>query len=317
MSVNGENSNVKAVDIGVPQGSTLGPLLFIIYINDLNLVANHCRVVHFADDTTLYHSNSKFTDAVSNINDDLLRVQEWLQCNRLSVNVTKTNYMIITNKIIPDDCPVRFGNDILSPVDSAKFLGVTIDSKMSFTLHVQDVKSKIARGIGVMRKLAQILPLKTLRTLYFSLVHCHVMYALPVWGNSGKTNSEKISNMLNKAIVMLTHSDSTANTPNQFNLFNFEQNLKVSNLINFHKIVYNLNQQYFWCKLQRLQVVHTYPTTFQVNNNYLLPHFRISKCQNSFLYKAIKSWNELPSHIRNIESPVKFKKEIKKYITFT
>ena len=314
MAVDGASSEVRPVNIGVPQGSTLGPLLFITYINDLHLIAHHCKVVHFADDTTLYHSNTDFNSAVRSINSDLLGIQEWLQCNRLSINVLKTNYMIITNRAIPADCLVKFGDNILTPVDSAKFLGVTIDNRLNFSTHAQHIKTRVARGIGVMKKFSHLVPRTTLRSLYFSLVYSHVMYALPVWGNSGKMNFDKIASILDKAIDVISNHTFTAANPVQSNVLNYDKSLKYSNLIHFHKIVHNLDQQYFHQILQNNQVNHRYPTSFHNNFNFLPPFFTKSKCQNSFLFRATNDWNDLPLDLTNIRSPSKFKKKLKRFL---
>lgn len=215
--------------------------------------------------------------------------------------------MITTNRIIPAGYHVKFGENILTPVNCAKFLGVNIDNQLNFKSHVHDLNSKLSRNLGIMKRMSYLLPQKTLLSLYFSLIHCHISYALTVWGNSGKTNITKISNTLNRAINLINFRNFQAD------VLNFEQTLKIANLIQFHKILHNQNQQYFRDELSKYQVDYDYSTRFRASSSYYLPFYRKSKCQNSFLFRAVGEYNELPSALKNITSSKKFKKEIKKY----
>ena len=315
VSVDGFSSNLRNVAIGVPQGSTLGPLLFILYINDLHLVINHCNVVHFADDTTVYYSNSDYSLAVRNINSDLLRIQEWLKCNRLSINVKKTNYMITTNKSISNyDDLVKLGNNVLSPVKSAKFLGVTIDDRLSFSSHSHDILGKMSRGLGVMRRMMHMAPPVILKSIFYSLIYCHVIYALPVWGNANKSIIDRVSKLFHRAVSLLSNNGAISDPYRHFSILTFEKTVKYFNVVHFHRVVNGEHSSYFAQKLRHCQTSHSHETRYQADGKYLTPYYRKARSQNAFLYLATIDWNELPLYIKKIVSLVKFKKEVKRYL---
>lgn len=315
VSVDGATSGLRPINIGVPQGSTLGPLLFILYINDLHRVSNYCSVLHFADDTTLHYSHLDFHSAVSNINDDLQRVCEWLHCNRLSINVQKTNYMIITNRSIPPGAPVKMGSSVLLPVNKAKFLGVTIDDRLTFSDHVQGVVGRLSRGLGVMRKLSSVLPPSTLKSLFYSLVYCHIVYALPAWGNVGRTVVGRVSGVLDRAVGLLSSDLSVEDSYKHFNILNFENTVFYFNVIYFYKALHGDEYSYFCVRLHNNQIGHLYSTRFQTDLKFLPPFYKKSKCQNAFLFNSTHNWNGLPLQLREISSLHKFKREVKKFLT--
>ena len=317
VSVDGVSSSTKPISIGVPQGSTLGPLLFILYINDLHLVASHCNVVHYADDTTIYCGDSDYSRAVLNINSDLLRIQDWLMCNRLSINVQKTNYMITTNKLIPNNNPVKFGDEVLSPVASARFLGVILDDKLTFSAHIRNVVSKMSRGLGIMRRLRCVLPPATLKSVFYSLVHCHIVYALTIWGNANKSVIDGVSRAMHSAVSLLCGDVRIVDPYCHFSILNFTKTVKYFNLIHFHKIVHGDDNSYFADKLRSCQIGHYHATRFQTDGKFLPPFYRKCRSQNAFLFKATNDWNELPAHLREVLSPIRFKTKLKKYLLGT
>ena len=137
VTYNSYKSNQEAIKCGVPQGSILGPLLFLIYINDLSSVSEACFSILFADDTNMFITGHNVSEMCNQLNADLFRVQEWLHCNKLSLNVLKTHYMIFTprNKIY-DDVSIIINNTKISRVYVTKFLGVQIDSQLSWKMHI-------------------------------------------------------------------------------------------------------------------------------------------------------------------------------------
>ena len=146
-------SSFGTITCGVPQGSILGPLLFLMYINDLSKVSEYCFSLLFADDTNMYHTGKDMKKVCDQVNEDLKNVQEWLNCNKLSLNIRKTHYMIFTprNKII-DDIDVKFCNNVIERVYVTKFLGVQIDSQLTWKTHVEYTCKKLSKSIGILSK---------------------------------------------------------------------------------------------------------------------------------------------------------------------
>jgi len=131
VKINKTKSIIQEINCGVPQGSVLGPLLFIIYTNDIPNQLQFTRTILFADDTTIYCSNTNLNNLYQDINHDLDVLYDWFKANKLSLNISKTNYMIFSNNSIPqhnlNQSKIKIGNEIISRKSYVKFLGMTID----------------------------------------------------------------------------------------------------------------------------------------------------------------------------------------------
>ena len=160
------------------------------------------RCVHFADDTTVFASGSDINGVHTAVKRELVGVDNWLETNRLSLNVNKTSYMIISNQ--KNALDIKIKKKILTKVSTAKFLGVTLDENLTFKDHVNKVTSNISKSVGVMRRLHCQLPANVMIKLYYSLVYSHLTYALLAWGRSRNTNAAKIECAHRRACKLLT-----------------------------------------------------------------------------------------------------------------
>ena len=144
----GNTSNILRVDCGVPQGSVLGPLLFIIYTNDLPNAIKHSKCILFADDTTIFYSTKHLDELYDNISFDLNTLSDWFKANKLSLNVNKTNYMIFKNIKTPDNSKIiKIGTEIIEQTSIAKFLGIFIDDQLNWKTHIDYVRNKLSSGL--------------------------------------------------------------------------------------------------------------------------------------------------------------------------
>ena len=150
VSIQGSRSNVKNLYCGVPQGSILGPLLFIIYINDMQN-CTHLKLIHYADDSTAYLSHDNIDTLCNTVNHELTKIDEWIKANKLSLNTDKTFYSLFTNKKINHIPDIIMRNHKISQSKSQKFLGVLVDEKLSFKEHINVVSNKISRATGVIK----------------------------------------------------------------------------------------------------------------------------------------------------------------------
>ena len=189
-----KKSKESVITTGVPQGSILGPLLFIVYINDIAKITNKFKFTIYADDTTLIepictfaHStqNKNMHDLSMEINNELEKIVQWLALNKLSLNAKKTKFMIFhyKQKKIKDIIPKLIINKVvIERVNDFNFLGITIDEHMTFKSHVNKISAKIACTIGTMKRLKHFLPTSILKTLYNSLILPHLTYGIILWG---------------------------------------------------------------------------------------------------------------------------------------
>ena len=177
VTYNGVSSTPQAIKCGVPQGSILGSLLFLININDL---ANTCKtslLILFADDTNIFTTGKNQHELESNINDELCRISAWLKVNKLSLNIKKAHYMIFTTKQLYT-CTISLyidGNPI-TEVSETKFLGVIIDNKLKWNEHITYIGHKISRGIGIIIKAWKVLNSSALIVLYYSFIYPYLIY---------------------------------------------------------------------------------------------------------------------------------------------
>ena len=192
VTVNGTKSTSNIMNYGVPQGSILGPLLFIIYINDIPEIAQYAKFILYADDANIIIS----ANTIEEVHDQLLELINnllyWVNCNGLALNLKKTKYMIFSKSKTDLPSPLIISNTLIERKEEARFLGVIIDESLNWTRHIRTVISKMARYIGLMYKIKKLLPLSARLQIYHSLVQSHINFCILVWGFSCRTNIDAI-----------------------------------------------------------------------------------------------------------------------------
>ena len=202
---NGQLSTELPISTGVPQGSVLGPLLFLIYINDLPLVSNIFTMLMYADDTTLYcNVNNDVTDDL--LNYELSKICHWLGANKLALNVSKTKFMVfhtINKHVIYPKLNIN-GNNI-ERVTNFNFLRLTLTSTLSWKQHINKISLKISKSIGVLYRLRDIYPRAVLQNLYNALILPQFNYCILCWGSVISEN-HSLHILQKKALRLITNS---------------------------------------------------------------------------------------------------------------
>ena len=165
--LNSASSSYSEVNCGVPQGSILGPLLFIIYINDIVNSSKLLNFILFADDTNIIYSHNDLAQLQKVVNHELSKLSNWFKSNMLSLNAIKTNFMLFGFKPIPSTSTqfeLRLDGNVLERVKVTKFLGVYVDEKLKWNDHINHVVSKVSRGLGMLGRVRNVLSNDVMKT---------------------------------------------------------------------------------------------------------------------------------------------------------
>ena len=301
---------MKNIICGVPQGSILGPLLFIIYVNDIINTSDVLEFILFADDTTILFSHKDIENQISLINTELNEVSNWFKANKLSVNASKTNYMILGTPHMTSvkQTEVILDNTILDRVQCTKFLGVLIDECLTRKNHIECICKTISRNIGVMNKLKHYVPDRILHTLYCTLVVPYLNYGILIWGNTCKSYLEKLIKLQKWAIRTISNSHYRSHTAPLFSKYDI---LTVNDMYNLELGVfmfkYSINElpnvfnQYF----KKRSDIHNYPTRHANDLN-------LAKNKKCFSDKAVRTtgpvlWNTLSKSLKLANSTKHFR----------
>ena len=201
--INGFKSSLNDINYGVPQGSVLGPLLFLIYINDLNISVKNSMVHHFADDTNLLYISKSLKTLCKKVNNDLRGITDWLNANHISLNVDKTEFVIFRSprKKIDFEIKLKLNGKRLYPSSHIKYLGILIDENLSWRPHINELVKKLNRSNSMLSKIRHYVNKNTARSLYFSIFSSHISYCCQVWGQTG--NSTDQTACFQKFVIML------------------------------------------------------------------------------------------------------------------
>ena len=182
--MNGYDSDKLIIKHGVPQGSVLGPLLFLVYINDLHKSIKYCTVRHFADDTNLLISSNSPKQLQSYLNSDLKCLCKWLRANKICLNTSKTELLIFRhpNKKPNYEFKIKMNGKKLYPSKFVKYLGVLIDSHLNFSFHINSISTRLSRAIGMLEKIRYYVMKDTLRSIYFGMFSSILTYGCQIWG---------------------------------------------------------------------------------------------------------------------------------------
>ena len=202
---NGATSSWKLIKFGVPQGSILGPLLFLIYINDLPNVSSILHFVLFADDSNIFVSHKSYDELFRILNENIVLVSEWFRANKLSLNLTKTNYILFCShrKTIPNlTSKVSIDNVNIPQVKEVKPLVVCVDQYLTWNRHIEHIALKLAKNIGIIKRISYLLPRSILLTLYYSMVYPYLSYCNMIWASNYNSRFKRII-VLQKRIVRI------------------------------------------------------------------------------------------------------------------
>ena len=196
-SVSGSLSKTCSLQCGIPQGTILGPLLFLLYINDLPNCLTNSYPRMYADDTHLTYADKDVNIIQSCLNEDLLNISKWLIANKLTLNMNKNEFMLIGSRqklnTLTASPVLNINGTPLNQVSTSKSLGVLIDANLTWGSHIERLAKKVASGIAAIKRIRQFVPPATLHLIYKALIQPHFDYCNVVWGSCGRQTSRQTS----------------------------------------------------------------------------------------------------------------------------
>ena len=308
MKISGAVSNFKLINSGILQGSVLGPILYLIYVNDLPFISNLFSTCLFADDTTLIFESLNNVELVQNCNAGINLFYAWCCANRLSINFSKTHSMLFSNILsFKDVTEIYMNGRMIEYASSVKFLGLIIDDKLKFNLYIDYISKKISKNSGVLHKLKQYVPTRTLTCLYRSFIECYLNYCTVVFGKAFQAHVKKLEILQRKCVRIVAGLPPLSHSNPIF------YNLKLMKFIDIYN--YNLGVYMF-------KNIGNFESNFRVNpyltrsGDHYAPNFqRLSLTQNqSIKFQAPKLWYQIPLEIRQCRSLTSFKKRYRSFL---
>ncbi len=300
-------SNEKICDIGLPQGSVLSPLLFILYVNDVTNVVMHSSVNLFADDTLLYVVADSLEEATLKMNEDLEKLNGWLNFNKLALNVNKTKAMIISLKsnLDTENNIVKISNEQIDYVDDFKYLGFWLDKRLDFNKHLDYIEKKMLGKYHMLKNISRKLNANNLDMLYKSLISPHIDYCSSVlflFNDSQMEKLQKIQNRMMRLILKAPWDTHIADMLNRLGWLSIKQRIYFNTMKFIYKIENDLETPEYLKKnlVKRKEVTNH---NLRRKSAYCLPNFLMATSRNSLNYKGIKLYNEfkeIHGHITNM-----------------
>ena len=312
-------SDTLSVTIGVPQGSTLGPLLFTLFVNDLPMHISNGRCSMYADDTIIYCNNTDLSRLVDDVNNTLSDVSEWYKANRLVLNVSKSNSMLIRSNANcnANDFNVSLNGNQLICNETTKYLGLYIDDHLNFDLHVNELAKTLSRKLSWLARLRNIVPRNVLSMSYFMYIMPLIDYACSVWGCT-KKNVSCIQRLQNRAARIVSGNFDIVNVRG-IDLVKELGWQTVEERINYFLSVTMFNSIHGTAPMNLCNSVvmacEANDRNTRINDTLqvYVPDAR-NHFKRSFLYRASNVWNSLPHDVHNAITTEQFKSRVKHYM---
>ena len=312
---NNVESEMSTVVCGIPQGSILGPILFLLYINDLANVSNKLKCIMFADDTNVFYSDKCLEDVYKVVNDELNKMNNWLKVNKLSLNVDKTKYMIFMKKPGIHEHNIIIDQINVERVKDTKFLGIQLDEKLKWDVQIHSVSKNMSKGISVLYKLKPVLDNNILYSLYCTLILPYMNYACEIWGNTYQTKLKDIITLQKRAIRnvdKIGYRDHTDPVFVKYNCLKFDDIVQMKTL----SIIHQAKNKNLPRNIQKLfsesDLVHNYKTRSISKGNFDEMFCRTKTRSMAISVRGVKLWNNLDEQYHKINELGKFKKMIKR-----
>ena len=306
VEIEGQRSSEQEVKFGVPQGSALGPRLFNIYVNDLPQVPSCGKMEMFADDTTLYCIGDSMDDVCSKIQVSITEIAKWCNRNISTIHPNKTEILFLTRKdFIGPLKPIKLGDHEISFVNKSHCLGFTIDNKLSWEYHINDLASSMSKKVKQLRRFKS-LPSQILEQIYFKDILPSVTYGISVWGNCSEAKLGSLEKIHLSAAKLIFKQ----RIPPSWKSISYLYKKRLLCLT--HKAYYGL------CPDQVATIIKKSPNLRNMRDSFKLtldrPNCNVGKL--SFKHRSAMAWNSLPKSVKSIEDHNSFKNKLRYLSSF-
>ena len=314
---NGASSSQSDIICGVPQGSILGPLLFLIYINDLAHASEKIFSILFADDSNLFLSGKDPDQLIRTMNVELIHIVKWLQVNKLSINLKKTHFMIFRKRKVKITLKEKiFINNVkISQIEKTKFLGVMIDHNLTFINHMKYTKGKIAKAIGILYRGKKFFNEITMKTLYNVFVYPYLMFCIEVWGKNCDKYLEPVLKKQRHALRLITGvSKRTPTTPirEKFKLLSLQEIYIYAVQLFMFKVHHKKVPPIFLTFYVKNRDIHNYPTSSR--NKYHVPLAKSYYTAKIVRTTGVTTFNFFLDKVQLNVSYISYKSNLKKFL---
>lgn len=311
--INNTPSSMISIDYGIPQGSVLGPILFLIYINDIIYSSKKLNFLLFADDTTIYIKGHDLLSLQHTMNEELIHVANWLKSNKLTLNYTKTNY-IVSHSLLNQPAPTNIiiNNIPIHKVSEVNFLGIIIDNNLKWKAHIENIKTKLSKFTGIIYRIRAYLNQENIKLVYSSLVYPSLLYCSAVWGGAYQTYTQSLFITQKKLLRIMFNCNPYEHTNPYFQQHKI---LKVHDIIHLQTCLFVYTN---------LIMTNSTGTEFEIMTHtgrrahmLRIPLCRTSHAQQSVLVRGARLWNHLPDHLKTCPTKYNFKRKLKEVLLST
>lgn len=319
VKINNKESKLVTTEYGVPQGSVLGPLLFVVYINDIvKMCPEGCNIKMFADDTLVYVNGESCEELERKLNAVFAIVEEWMNVNKLKLNANKTKYMIVRSvrKELRGDVVLRcLDGTVIERVERMKYLGVIIDSKLRFEEHCDYMLKKIGKKTSFLNRIGNYMSAYTRCTIYKSIIAPHFEYCATLLIGMGETQLTKLQVAQNRAMRVVLQCKRHTNVESMLHALQFmsvRQRLYYNVCIFIFKIARGMLPEYLIGKIDI--VGDTTGRQTRQSENIVVQFRRTKSAQKSVFYEGINAYNSLPRELRHCDRVDVFKRMLRDHV---
>lgn len=315
VNISGKLSSTKEILAGVPQGSVLGPLLFILFVNDLPQYIKYCLLELFADDATLHISDTSIPSLCQYLNADFLNFLQWCEDNDMKANIPKTKAMFISSKHaagkISAEAPVlQVGQEQIQISEHEKLLGVHLDNTLSWTSHVEAIVKKCNTLLFLLNRIKQYLSIPIRKLFFNAYILPHLDYCCTIWGNANSELMNTVTKFQKRAARSIL--DKPIDTPSaelfaQLNWMTFPERVDYQKAVLMYKTMHGLTPPYLHSLFQFTSEIHTRSLRSTSEDLLYIPKPKLEIYRNTIAYSGSKLWNAIPENIRQCTSLHQFK----------